>query len=125
MRRRRATYAAQQAAARREREDLAARLKEEIPELKTLELELEEKSDSALEVTHKRYIVVDHAPALFELPCCDHDCREGGHDLTHEMLRALRRGDEEFEGTDHCPGAIGNSSCGRELHFVAHATYAH
>ena len=117
--------AKQEATERRQREDDAGRLKEHIPLLATLRLELREtRSERALRGTaHVRHIVVAQAPALFEFPCRDEFCRDGGHDITHEVLHELRAGRTVFAGKDGCGGGVGSASCERVLHFVAAATY--
>ena len=75
------------------------------------------------EVSHIRRVVVAHAPAMFEVPCSDPSCADGGHDLTNGIMRALRNGDEKFEGEDTCLGQVGNASCERILRYVGTATY--
>ena len=98
---------------------------EKVPDLESLKLDVEERSAGASvpEATHIRRIVVEHAPALFAIPCSDHVCRDGGHDLTQQILQALRGHEKEFEGEDACSGQIGSSPCRRVLRFVAHAAY--
>ena len=115
----------QEAAERRQREDAAPRLKERVPRLATLRFEFHEtRGERTLRGTvHVRHIIVDRAPALFDFPCSDEYCRDEGHDLTYEVLRALERGVAEFEGEDPCAGAVGTAVCERVLHFVALATY--
>jgi len=100
-------------------------LLEKVPDLESLKLDVEERSAGASvpEATHIRRIVVEHAPALFAIPCSDHACRDGGHDLTQQILQALRGHEKEFEGEDACSGQIGSSPCRRVLRFVAHAAY--
>ena len=122
---RRFSEAAQRAAERRQREDEAPRLLEKVPNLESLKLDVEERSAGASvpEATHIRRIVVEHAPALFAIPCTDHACRDGGHDLTLQIMHALRANETEFTGEDACNGHLGPSSCRRVLKFVAHATY--
>ena len=117
---------AQRFAERRRREDEAPRLVAEVPRLESLALEIEEKSEGSpvAEPTHVRRIVVQHAPALFVLPCGDARCKEGGHDVTGTIMRALRAGETRFEGQDACAGSVGTGQCSRVLHFVANATYA-
>ena len=39
------------------------------------------------------------------------------------IMRALRHGDEKFEGEDTCLGQVGNTSCERVLRYVGTATY--
>jgi hypothetical protein len=122
---RRHSEAAQRFAERRRREDEAPRLTAEVPRLTGLKLEVEERSGAGpvAEPTHVRRIVVEHAPALFVLPCGDARCKDGGHDITHGVMRHLRAGETRFEGQDVCPGSVGSSQCSRVLVYVAEATY--
>ena len=122
---RRHSEAAQRFAERRQREDDAPRLSKEVPGLKTLCLEIQERSGGSLvaEPVHVRRIVVERAPALFVLPCGDTRCKDGGHDVTHAILRGLRAGQPRFDGEDTCVGSLGSGQCSRTLHFVAIATY--
>lgn len=122
---RRHSEAAQRFADRRRREDEAPRLTAEVPRLTDLKLEIEERSGSSpvAEPTHVRRIVVQHAPALFMLTCGDPRCKDGGHDITHAVMRQLRAGQTRFEGDDVCPGNVGSSQCSRVLHYTATATY--
>ena len=115
----------QEAAERRQREDAAPRLKERVVRLATLRFELHEtRGERKLrETVHVRHIIVDRAPALFDFPCSDEFCRDGGHDITYDVLRALEAGVTEFEGEDRCVGATGTAGCERVPHFVALATY--
>jgi len=117
--------AANRFAERRKREDDAARLAAEVPKLAALRLDIEERRPGVVsaEVSHIRRVVVEHAPALFEVPCSDPSCHDGGHDLTHQIMRALQRGEEKFEGEDTCLGQVGNTSCDRILRYVATASY--
>lgn len=73
--------------------------------------------------THIRRIVVERAPALFELPCGDRSCKDGGHDLTHAILTELQHGTTRFEGENHCSGYLGGAPCGSVLRYVGVATY--
>ena len=122
---RRQSEASQRFAERRKREDEAPRLTAEVPRLQNLALEIEERSEGGpvTEPTHVRRVVVQHAPALFVLPCGDARCRDGGHDVTYAVMRALRAGETRFEGQDVCAGSVGTGQCSRVLHFVAIATY--
>jgi len=112
-------------AERRRREDESPRLRDVVPTLESLELKLGESRSGVrlTEVSHTRRIVVERAPALFEVPCQDPSCKDGGHDLTADVLRALRSGAEDFEGQDICAGQVGTGSCQRVLSYVATATY--
>jgi hypothetical protein len=124
---RRITPAVKRAAERREREDAAKRLNEVVPALDALVFTIEESdSDKAslapIEVTHTRRIVVDRAPAVFDLPCYDRHC-DGGHDVTNSVIRALEARKTRFEGHHRCTGHSKHGDCRLELHFVAEAHY--
>lgn len=119
---RRNSVAALRFAERRRREDDAPRLSSQVPDLTTLELAIEERAGMT-GTKHIRRVVVDHAPALFLVPCGDPRCVDGEHDLTLDMMRALRAHETRFHGTDTCPGTLGSSSCGRVVHFDATAEY--
>ena len=117
--------AAARFAERRRQEDEAPRLSTEAPTLDTLKMEIEERTAGSVVAApiHIRHIIVGRAPALFFIPCGDPRCRDGGHDVTHGVMRALRSRETRFEGQDTCGGSLGSGQCGRELRFVAHATY--
>jgi hypothetical protein len=121
----RQTEAAQRFAERRRREDEAPRLRALVPTLESLELQLEElrSGASSPEARHTRKIVVAHAPALFVFPCREPACEDGGHDLTDEVLSALRAGAQTFEGEDECRGLLRSGSCQRVLRFIGIASY--
>ena len=122
---RRDPEAMKRAAARRQREDNAARLQAKVPELKSLSLHIEE-GPMGLEgawVSYVRHVVVERAPALFEIPCGDRACRDGGHDLTRRVMRALQSGKAEHSGRHRCEGSVNGDDCPLELSFVVHATY--
>lgn len=121
----RSTEASQQAAERRQREDRAPRLKAEAPTLDTLRLELEEMRQGASvpETVHVKHVAVEHAPALFDLPCLDTTCMGGGHDVTHQVLAALRSKSTKFQGEHACNGTTRTAPCTRVLRYVALATY--
>lgn len=122
---RRDSEAARRFAERRRREDEAPRLAEIAPSLETLRLDLVERKGTVTlsDVAHTRHVIVGRAPALFEIACADRACVEGGHDLTHEVLRAIGQARTAFEGDDVCAGRTGSATCGRTLHFSAVATY--
>jgi hypothetical protein len=117
--------AAERTLERRRREDEAPRLTALVPNLESLKLELEEHHGGVrlTESVHVKRVSIPHAPALFELPCLDSFCKEGGHDMTEAVLRQLKAGKTEFSGEDACRGHTGTAECRRVLHFVAHATY--
>ena len=122
---RRQSEGAQRFAERRQRENESRRLIAEVPRLRSLALEIEEKSNGGpvAEPTHVRRVVVQHAPALFFLPCGDARCKEGGHDVTHAIMTALRDSETHFKGQDVCTGSVGTAQCVRVLHFAGIATY--
>lgn len=117
--------AAQRFAERRRREDAAPRIREVVPNLATLRLEIDERrgASNAGDPKHVRLVVVDSAPALFNLPCGDHACKDGGHDMTDNVLRALQAGATRFELEDTCHGNVGKAFCGAVMHIVITATY--
>ena len=122
---RRPSAAAQRAQERRDRENAAPRLVSEMPNLTSLKLEIEEwqGGQPVAEPKHVKRIVVEHAPALFLLPCGDSRCDAGGHDITHMVMRGLRMSDAQFDGEDPCHGTVGTAPCNRTLHWVAFAEY--
>lgn len=122
---RRNTAAAERTAERRRLEDEAPRLAAVIPSLESLKLNVREfKADVAVaEAEHTRHVVVAHAPLLFILPCRDPACKDGGHDITSEITRALQAQKAEFSGEHSCSGYVGDLPCQRVLHYRASATY--
>ena len=122
----RSREASERFAERRRREDEAPRLREEIPNLRSLRLEVEEHrgSSAVAETKHVRIVMVDRGPALFVLPCGDSECRDGGHDITSEVMDKLRRGTTAFTVEDRCYGNVRDVSCGRIVRVLATATYA-
>jgi hypothetical protein len=72
---------------------------------------------------HARTIVVERAPALFEIACFDRSCRGGGHDLTRGIMDSLRRSEAKFAGEDVCRGTLGGAECGSVLRYRALAVY--
>jgi hypothetical protein len=109
-------------AERRRREDDAPRLLDQVPNVVSLQLEIEDRSGIG-GTTHTRRVVVDRAPALFLVQCGDPRCADGEHDLTNTVMRALRSHETSFHGDDECRGSIGPSACSRVLHFDAVAEY--
>jgi len=124
---RRNTEAAQRTLDRRLHEDGAARLHLEVPTLATLKLQILDGGGGTFGgVEHVKHVVVPSAPALFVIPCGDHNCKDGGHDLTWEIMRALRASEPKFEGQHQCSGSLGSmgsGQCTRVLKYVAIATY--
>lgn len=118
--------AARRAQERRDREDAAPRLRDVARTLQTLSITVHDKGEHGVlaGVGYVRHVVVDRAPALFVIPCTDSTCEDGGHDVTADVLAALRKGKTEFSGEDACYGTRGGVSCARVMHFVGKATYA-
>ncbi len=112
-------------AERRRLEDEAPRLHDKVPRLETCRIEIAEGRNDATsaDVTHTRIVVVAVAPALFVFPCGDPSCRDGGHDVTSEILRGLASGNTEIRGEDACYGRVGASECGRILRYRVFASY--
>lgn len=125
MNRRATLEAAERKAARKRREEAAGRLVDAFPALRSLRLAVQEYRTGApnAECEHVRRVVIEHAPALFELPCTDAHCQDGGYDVTHEIVRALRAGQSSFEGRQACQGRRGTGECNRFLRYVADASY--
>lgn len=122
----RKSEAAERFAERRRQEDEAPRLRDVIPGLVSCRLEITERRAAATiaDVSHTRHVVVARAPALFLMACSDPSCRDGGYDITRELVRALRDRKNVFRGEDTCQGNIGTAHCGRVLEFTARAEYA-
>ena len=122
---RRNQEAARRFAERRQREDEAPRLADAFPKLESLGIKVLEGNPgiSNPEGAHTRRVVVATAPALFVLPCGDSKCQDGGHELTAELLSALRSNKLQFEGEDSCRGTTGSAECRRVLRYVATASY--
>ncbi len=125
MNRRATLEATERKAARRRREEAAGSLHDAFPALRSLRLALQEYRNGATnaECEHVRRVVVEHSPALFELPCTDAHCQDGGYDITHEIVRALRARQSSFEGRQACQGRRGGDECNRFLRYVADASY--
>lgn len=111
-------------AERRRREDDAPRLSAEVPDLQKLDLEISDaKGESDPATTHVRRVVVAAAPAMFEIPCADPSCKDGGHVITHAVLSALRARQTSFRGDDICHGSLGSATCGRTMSYHGIAEY--
>jgi hypothetical protein len=107
------------------REDDAPRLKAEVPSLTSLRLELEEFAEGRpIPGTRRiRHIVVDQAAALFEIPCSDSKCEDGGHDVTRQTMNELEAKHQTFEFDTGCQGVVATRPCGRVLKTTAQAEY--
>lgn len=111
---------------RKRRDDEAPRLLSEVPNLTGLRFDIREHTpgNSFSTSTYVRRIVVEHAPARFFIACSDPTCRDGGHDLTREVMWQLQRGETTFEGDSECCGQTRMSTCRRVVHYAAVAAYA-
>ncbi len=119
---RRSNPAALRSAERRQREDEAPRLKAAAPSLATLQISIcEEHAGGSSK--HIKHVVVERAPALFVIPCGDANCIDGGHDLTQEVMSALRSQTMATAGDSTCSGMTGSAPCSRRIHFDLTATY--
>ncbi len=109
---------------RRRREHEAQRLHDRVPTLATLRLDIaENRGATYADPKHARIVVVETSPALFAFPCSDHSCRDGGHDLTTNILTGLLEGKTHFEMDQPCEGTVGSAECGRNIHVEVTATY--
>lgn len=101
------------------REDESPRLADKAPGLAALKLELYEESGErrVLDSARIQHVIVPRAAAHFEVSCGDQGCRDGGFDITGEVLRALRRRSSNFSGETGCYGSVGDRSCERVLKF--------
>jgi len=108
----------QRIAERRQRENDAPRLINEVRRLTSLKIDIANGGNQYL-----WRIVVERAPALFEIACPEKTCTNGGHDITRSVMQALRASSVRFEGETVCRGDVPLGSCGRVLSYVAQATY--
>ncbi len=108
-----------------QREDEANRLTEEVPNLSSLSIEiLEQSTESGQPPTrYVRRVPVESAPALFEIPCSEQKCEDGGYDITRAVMNGLRAGESQFEGTINCSGSLPEQLCSRSLRWVVKAAY--
>jgi hypothetical protein len=124
MKSRRGSQASLRFQERLQREREARRLREVVPLLETLRLDITEgRGTTNSDPKHTRIIMVETSPALFSLGCADRSCREGGYDLTDAILRGLRLGSTHFQVDQTCSGSLGSAECGRNMHVEVTATY--
>jgi hypothetical protein len=110
---------------RGQREAAAGKLMARAPDVLSLEIAIHEaRPEGCVSDSHYiRRIVLEHAPALFEVPCSYPSCEDGGYDITHDVLDALAARDPKLEGEKACRGRCGALDCTRVLRFVVKATY--
>jgi len=125
MKSRRRSEAATRFDERRQREREAQRLRDRVPSLATLRLDIAE-GHGAIDAgpKHARIVMVETGAALFELACADPSCRGGGYDITVAVMRGLLDGKAHFEMDRRCEGSVGPAACGRNVHVDVSATYA-
>lgn len=114
--------AAERSVERRRREQEAPRLATEVPGLKSLRIEVIEHLPTGSS-KYVKLVVVAHAPALFVLPCGDRDCQDGGHDLTREVMWALRARQTALAGESGCRGTVRSGNCPRVINYQLSAEY--
>jgi len=110
---------------RLEREDAAGKLLQKVPDLTSLSLAIHQVRPDGLasDAQYIRRVVLEHASALFEMPCSYAYCKDGGYDVTREILAALMSRNPHFEGERACRGSAGTGDCARILRYVGTATY--
>jgi hypothetical protein len=122
--RRTAEERAERRSRREEREVSAGKLLARAPDLVALDIAMHESRPGSCYDNHFiRRVVIAHASALFEVACSYADCKDGGYDLTREVLSALARRQPRFEGEQACRGRCNVIDCTRVLRYVATASY--
>lgn len=110
---------------RHEREDAAGELLRKVPDLLTLSLAVHESRPRRIASAPPTTSAASWSstPALLEIPCSNAYCKDGGYDVTREVLDALMSHKTHFEG-DSTSGSSGTSGdCARILRYVGTATY--
>jgi hypothetical protein len=110
---------------RQQREDAAGKLLARAPDLTSLSISIRETRPEGCvsDTQYMRRVVVEHAPALFEVPCAYPECEDGGYEVTREILHALAARLTHFEGEQSCRGRTGSQDCTRILRYAGTATY--
>ena len=121
-RRMKSRAAAQRSIARRQREDGAPRLRDSVSALLSLEIELVEDAGTS-STKHRKHVVIASAPALFLIPCGDQECRDGGYDITMEVMSSLQQGRGHVAGEHFCQGQLGTVPCSRRLQYQTCAVF--
>jgi hypothetical protein len=108
-----------------QREAVAGKLLQRFPEVTSLDITVHEaRPEGCVSDSHYiRRIVLEHAPALFEVPCSYPSCEDGGYDITHDVIAALTARDPKVEGEKACRGRCGSLDCTRVLRFVVKIGY--
>lgn len=123
--RRRVAAATSRASERRERERAAPLLCEEAPGLLSLAVEVTESGQGpgVPDNTYTRRFALETAPALFLFACGEHLCEGGGHDISLQVMAALRVRRSRLRGETTCPGMVGDRACTRKIRFELTATF--
>jgi len=110
---------------RGQREAAAGKLLQRFPEVTSLDITVHEaRPEGCVSDSHYiRRIVLEHAPALFEVPCSYPSCEDGGYDITRDVIDALGARDPKIEGEKACRGRCGALDCTRVLRYVVKVTY--
>jgi hypothetical protein len=108
-----------------QREDAAGKLLARAPDLASLSISIRESRPEGCvsDTQYTRRVVLEHAPALFEVPCAYPECEDGGYDVTREVLLSLAAHLTSFAGEQACRGRCGSLECTRVLHYAGTATY--
>jgi len=108
-----------------DRENAAPRLKELVPNLKSLRWSLvEQRAGRDLGGTRRtQHVIVDKASARFEVPCGESGCTGGGHDVSNATCSQLRQQQHAFGGTSDCQGYVKDRPCDRRLEYSFVAEY--
>ena len=108
-----------------QREDAAGKLLVQAPDLASLSISIRETRPEGCvsDTQYTRRVVLEHAPALFEVPCAYPECEDGGYDVTREILLSLAARQTHFEGEQSCRGRCGSLECTRVLRYAGTATY--
>jgi hypothetical protein len=114
--------AAKRSSERKEREDAAPRLRDSVPLLVSLHIDMVEQTGTSTS-SHRKHVVVASAAALLEIPCGDKACRDGGHDITADVMRGLRQQKTQMSGEHACEGQTGSASCSRTLQYQTTAVF--
>jgi hypothetical protein len=115
--------AAERSRERRKAQDDAPRLAAELPLLRSARIEIVENVANG-NTKYVKHVVVARSPVLFIIPCGDPTCKDGGHDITGEVMRAFRRQLASAVGESACGGTTGSAQCRRSIQFTLSAAYA-
>jgi hypothetical protein len=94
----------------------------ELPLLRSARLEIVENVTNGT-TKYAKHIVVARSPVLFIIPCGDPTCKDGGHDITTEVMHAFRRHLQSAVGESACGGTTGSAQCRRSIQFTLTAEY--